>query len=223
MWKRFASLPLRGTGERLREHQELVLKSVELLGDLIKACRNEEWAAVRSIAERIAALEREADEVKRRIEMKLYRGTLFVGLKEDFLRLAEALDVVSDKAKDASRVIALREPCHEEIRAFFQYCPNVERLVESTIEIVKEFKRAVRLLDNDSKEALAAAHRVEKSEEMLDDIKLEILMQLTEHEEEFSTLTYLQFRDFILMVDMIADAAEEGSDVLTAMILKASS
>lgn len=221
MWRRLASLPFRGTSEKLREHQALVLQSVELLGDLVAACRGDDWAAVRSIAERIAALEREADEVKRGIEMNLYRGTLFVGLKEDFLRLAEALDAISDRAKDASRILSSREPRQGELQEFFQDCPNVERLIAGTIEIVKELEGAVGLLDKDSREAIAAAHRVEKAEERLDEIKLDILMQLSRHEGEFSTLTYLQLRDFILMVDTIADSAENGSDVLTAMIVKA--
>ncbi|MEM2124934.1 MAG: DUF47 family protein [Candidatus Methanosuratincola sp.] len=221
MWRRLASLPLRGTGEKLREHQELVLQSVELLADLVSACRGGDWTAVRSVSERIAALEREADEVKRGIEMNLYRGTLFVGLKEDFLRLAEALDTISDRAKEASRVISSREPRQGEMQAFFQNCPNVERLITGTIEIVKELEGAVRLLDKDSREAIAAAHKVEKAEERLDEIKLDILMQLTRHEGDFSTLTYLQLRDFIMMVDAIADSAENGSDVLTAMVVKA--
>ncbi|RWX73510.1 MAG: hypothetical protein Metus_1484 [Candidatus Methanosuratincola subterraneus] len=221
MWRRLASLPFRGTSEKLREHQSLVLKSVELLGELVSACRMGDWAQVRSTAERIAALEREADEVKRGIEINLYKGTLFVGLKEDFLRLAEALDAISDRAKDASRIISSREPRQGELQAFFQDCPNVERLIAGTIEIVRDLEGAVGLLDKDSKEAIAAAHRVEKTEERLDEIKLDILMQLSRHESEFSTLTYLQLRDFILMVDAIADAAEDGSDVLTAMILKA--
>ncbi|MEN3035557.1 MAG: DUF47 family protein [Candidatus Methanosuratincola sp.] len=221
MWRRLASLPFRGTSEKLREHQSLVLKSVELLGELVSECRTGGWAAVRSTADRIAALEREADEVKRGIEMNLYKGTLFVGLKEDFLRLAEALDAISDRAKDASRIISSREPQQGELQAFFQECPNVERLIGGTIEIVKDLEGAVRLLDKDSREAIAAAHRVEKAEERLDEMKLDVLMQLSRHESEFSTLTYLQLRDFILMVDAIADAAEDGSDVLTAMILKA--
>ncbi|MEJ5292261.1 MAG: DUF47 family protein [Candidatus Methanosuratincola sp.] len=221
MWRRLASLPLRGTGEKLREHQSLVLQSVEHLAELVSACRREDWAAVRSTAERIAALERSADEVKRGIEMNLYRGTLFVGLKEDFLRLSEALDLISDKAKDASRVISSREPRQGEMQAFFQNCPDVERLVSGTIEIVKELEVAIKLLDKDSREAIAVAHRVEKAEERLDEIKLSILMELTRHEDEFSTLTYLQLRDFILMVDTIADSAENASDVLTAMVVKA--
>ncbi|MEN3036684.1 MAG: DUF47 family protein [Candidatus Methanosuratincola petrocarbonis] len=221
MWRRLASLPFRGTSEKLREHQALVIKSVELLGELVATCRGGDWAAVRSVADRIAALEREADEVKRGIEMNLYKGTLFVGLKEDFLRLAEVLDAISDRAKDASRIISSREPRQGELQAFFQDCPNVERLIAGTIEIVKDLEGAVRLLDKDSREAIAAAHRVEKAEERLDEIKLDILMQLSRHEAEFSTLTYLQLRDFILMVDTIADTAEDGSDVLTAMIVKA--
>ncbi len=221
MWRRLASLPLRGTSDKLREHQALVIQSVELLGDLISACRRGDWGSVRSISERIAALEREADEVKRGIEMNLYRGKLFVGLKEDFLRLAEALDEISDRAKDASRVISYREPNKGEMQAFFHGCPNVERLITGTIEIVKELEEAVKLLDCDCREAIAAAHKVEKAEERLDEIKLEVLMQLTRHECEYSVLTYLQLRDFVLMVDTIADAAENGSDVLTSMVVKA--
>ncbi|TDA37469.1 MAG: hypothetical protein DSO08_05790 [Candidatus Methanomethylicota archaeon] len=64
------------------------------------------------------------------------------------------------------------------------------------------------------------AHEIEKYEERLDDVKLEALRRLTVREKKTSPLTYLQIRDFIFLLDMIADAAENASDIITAMIVK---
>jgi len=77
------------------------------------------------------------------------------------------------------------------------------------------------MVDRDAKGALKIAHEVEKREEGLDEQKLKLIKHLTANERRVSTLSYLQMEDFIFGLDMVADAAEVASDVLTAMIVKA--
>lgn len=223
MWRRLRSLPLRGIEGKIKEYQGLVREAVVLLGSMVASFRSGDWAMVRTVADKISSIERDGDELRRGIEIRLYKGTLFVGFKEDFLRLIEAIDVIADKAKEAGRILSARKISPFEVESFFKSCGKIEEFIDGTVEIVLELERAVSLLDKDSKEALSSAHMVEKAEERLDDLKLQLLVQLTNNESNFSTLTYLQLRDFILTIDMIADAAEEASDVLTAMILKATS
>lgn len=220
MWRKILSFPLRGVADQLRVHMNLVLMSTELLENLIEACEDYNWEAVGSVAERIARLEREADDVKRQVELGLFSGTVFVGLKEDFYKLAEALDDIADKSKDASRAIASRQPDREEVAVLFEGENNIMKMIKGTVEIVKILMISVELLNKDMKEALQLAHDVEKTEEKLDDIKLDILKNLTRNEKKMSPLSYLQIRDFIFLLDMVADAAEAASDVITAMIVK---
>jgi hypothetical protein len=220
MWRRISSFPLRGVEELLRQHMKLVLTSTELLRDLIEGCISYNWTVVQSVAERIAMTEREADDVKRRVELHLYSGALFVGLKEDFLRLAEAIDQIADKSKEASRALASRQPEKEEMEELFECHVKIREIVAGTVEIVKLLERSVELMSTDTKASLQLAHQVEKTEEKLDDMKLEMLKYLTQKEKSVSTLTYLQARDFVFLLDMVADAAEEASDVITAMIVK---
>jgi predicted phosphate transport protein (TIGR00153 family) len=220
MWRKIFSFPLRGVAEQLRVHMNLVLMSAELLENLIEACEDYNWEAVGSVAERIAHLEREADDVKRQVELGLFSGIVFVGLKEDFYKLAEAIDEIADKSKDASRAIASRQPDREEVAVLFEGENNIMKMIKGTVEIVKTLMISVELLDKDMKEALQLAHDVEKTEEELDDIKLDILKNLTRNEKKMSPLSYLQIRDFIFLLDMVADAAEDASDVITAMIVK---
>jgi predicted phosphate transport protein (TIGR00153 family) len=220
MWRKIFSFPLRGVAEQLRVHMNLVLMSAELLENLIEACEDYNWEAVGSVAERIARLEREADDVKRQVELGLFSGIVFVGLKEDFYKLAEAIDEIGDKSKDASRAIASRQPDREEVAVLFEGENGIMKMIKGTVEIVKILMISVELLDKDMKEALQFAHDVEKKEEELDDIKLDILKNLTKNEKKMSPLSYLQLRDFIFLLDMVADAAEDASDVITAMIVK---
>jgi predicted phosphate transport protein (TIGR00153 family) len=220
MWRRISSFPLRGVEELLRQHMKLVLMTTELLRDLIEGCASYNWSVVQSVAERIAMTEREADDVKRSVEVHLYSGALFVGLKEDFLRLAEAIDQIADKAKDASRALASRQPEEAEMEELVECHAKVREIVSGTVEIVKILERSVEMMSKDTKASLQLAHEVEKFEEKLDDLKLEALRYLTKREKSISTLTYLQARDFIFLLDMVADAAEEASDVITAMIVK---
>jgi predicted phosphate transport protein (TIGR00153 family) len=220
MWRRISSFPLRGVEGRLRAHMKLVLMATELLRDLIEGCISYNWSVVQSVAENIAMTEREADDVKRGVELHLYSGALFVGLKEDFLRLAEAIDQIADKAKDASRALASRQPKKVEMDELEECHAKVREIVSGTVEIVKILERSIEMMSRNSKASLQLAHEVEKFEEKLDDQKLEALKYLTKKEGNVSTLTYLQVRDFIFLLDMVADAAEEASDVITAMIVK---
>jgi len=221
MWRKLSSFPLKGVDERLREHIRLVCEATNLLSDLIAGCKDKNWAIVSRVAEKVAMVEREADDVKRKVEVGLYSGIIFVGLKEDFLRLAEAVDDIADKAKDAARVLATREPTKEEVGILFECSPDITKMIAGTISIVERLRDAIAMVDRDAKGALKIAHEVEKMEESLDDQKLKLIKHLTANEGMLSTLTYLQMRDFIFQLDMVADAAEEASDVLTSMIVKA--
>lgn len=220
MWRKIASFPLKGIEEGLKVHSQLVMDTIRLLSDLIEGCDCQNWNRVKSTAERIAFMEREADDVKRGVEIKLYSGILFVGLKEDFLRLVEAMDQIADRAKEASRALASREPSKEEMEEIRDCNEKVKEMVYGTIEIVKVLIRALEMINKNKNEALNLAHEVEKYEERLDDIKLEALKMLTTREKKTSPLTYLQIRDFIFLLDMIADAAESASDIITAMVVK---
>ncbi len=220
MWRRLSSFPLRGIEANLREHMNLVVVSVELQENLIEACENYNWDLVVSIAERIARLEREDDDVKRKVEKSLITGVIFVGLKEDFYKLAESLDQIADKSKDASRALASRRLEKEECAILFQGKRSIKEMVTGTVEIVKLIQMSVAIMNKSMKEALGLAHEVEKLEEQLDDIKLEILRNLTANEKRLTPISYLQMRDFVFLLDMIADEAEATSDVLTEMIMK---
>jgi len=221
MWRKLSSFPLKGVDEKLREHIRLVIEATNLLSDLIAGCKDKNWAVVGWVAEKIAMVEREADDVKRKVEVGLYSGIIFVGLKEDFLRLAEAVDDIADKAKDAARVLATREPTKEEMGILFECSPDITKMIAGTVGIVERLRDAVAMVDRDANGALKIAHEVEKMEEGLDEQKLKLIKHLTANEGRLSTLSYLQMRDFIFQLDMVADAAEAASDVLTSMIVKA--
>jgi len=220
VWRRLSTLPLKGVNDKLKEHLSLVCEATSLLKDIVAACRENDWEAVSRAAEKIAMVERNADDVKRRVEVGLYCGVLFVGLKEDFLRLIDAVDGIADKAKDAARVIATREPTEDEAGILFECNPDITSMITGTIDIVGRLRDAIAMVDRDAKGALKIAHEVEKREEGLDEQKLKLIKHLTANERRLSTLSYLQMRDFIFGLDMVADAAEVASDVLTAMIVK---
>ncbi len=220
MWRKLSAFPLRGIEDNLREHMNLVMTAVELLESLISACEDYDWELVMGIAERIARLEREDDDLKRRMEKSLYTGVIFVGLKEDFYRLAEAFDQIADRAKEASRALASRHLEKEECAALFQGKRNIREMVAGTVQIVKLIQLAVITMNKSMKESLGLAHEVEKLEEELDDVKLEILRNLTASEKLLGPISYLQLRDFIFLLDMVADEAEAASNVLTEMIVK---
>lgn len=220
MWRKITAFPLKGVEEGLKTHSKLIMDTIMQLSELIGECQSHDWNKLKITAEKIAHMEREADDVKRGIEIKLYSGMLFVGLKEDFLRLIEGMDQIADRAKEASRILASREPTYEEMKEITDCSEKIKEMVYGTIEIVKILTDALEMVNKDKNRALDLAHEVEKYEEKLDDVKLEALRMLTNRERKMSPLTYLQIRDFIFSLDMIADAAEYTSDIITAMVVK---
>ncbi len=214
----------RGAAEAIRELCKMISSAVKLLEPQAAAFLEGDWRNVREHAALIATIEREADDLKRRIELNLAKGAFFIGLKEDYMKLVDSLDEVADAAKDASRVLYLRVIPPEELRLFVESCGvELKTMARDVVRCVEHLLQGVELLEKNVEESFMVAHEVEKKEELLDELKIKLLESLGGIEDQLSVVTYLQLKDYILSLDQVADNAERASDVLTLIATKAMS
>jgi len=202
------------------KHLEMIKKTTELLVKLTEALNIQDQESVKALSEQIAHIEREADDLRRSIEWMISKGEVFLSLREDYLRLIDRVDKIASAAKDAARTISLRKVKEAEMEELLRDGFDLTKMAKGADDIVVSLINAIHLLNIDYHKAFEKAHEVEREEEGLDDIKLELLRKLHENEDKISPLTYTQLREFILQIDQIADYAEDAADVVAIMVTK---
>jgi uncharacterized protein Yka (UPF0111/DUF47 family) len=80
---------------------------------------------------------------------------------------------------------------------------------------------SVESLRTNAELAINKSLEVEKAEEAADQIKSELISRLSAHRRDMDTLTYLQVKETILKLDEVADAAENCSDLVITIVVKA--
>ena len=204
------------------DHLKLAVDAVSELKRMLDRLRADDWDAGRGIAHKIAELEKQADGIHRNAVMKIARGAFFSGTKEDFLRLIEADDQIVDYVKDAARVLTEAPLSAGTVDILFgeinMAAPDMLSRIVAAIQALTD---AVRALEIDAKQAMDRAIAVEMAEEEADDIKERLLGRIIERRGELDPLVILQLRDFVLQLDNIADAAEDASDIIVELIVKA--
>jgi uncharacterized protein Yka (UPF0111/DUF47 family) len=80
---------------------------------------------------------------------------------------------------------------------------------------------SVESLRTNAELAVNKSLEVEKAEEEADQIKSELISRLAAHRQHMDALTYLQVKEMILKLDEVADAAENCSDLVITIVVKA--
>lgn len=93
----------------LKEHGARVYSCVDTLRQLFQALSNRQPDEVRFLAERIFALETEADKVRNRLHEQLAAKILMPLGKEDLFNILEQQDSIADRAEDIAAILTYRE------------------------------------------------------------------------------------------------------------------
>lgn len=206
------------------EHMEMVLKTVRGLKQVIHSAQHDDWTLVETQAEIVARYETLADDVHREAVLQISQGAFFAGMREDFLGLFEKLDEIADAAQNAARILAQSKLEPKAISHLYEEGNgNLDKFVDEIIRSVDVLAESVRSLESDVGKAVSKSLEVEKIEEAVDELKMKLLKAIYRHKSDIEVLTLLQLKDFVLMLDKIADAAEDSSDLIITTIAKAGS
>ncbi len=201
----------------LKEHINIVMSTLENLNNMINSLLILDIKKGKEYASIIDSLETRADYVHREGVVKICKGSLFGYMREDIITLMEYIDDIADSAKEASRALMQRKVPEEMLVKFFNN--NTLAYINASIDTVKHLIRLIDALDSKGDVILEYIRHVEQSEEYADTLK-NIVVQELYSSNIYDTLTIIQLREFVQLIDRIADSAEDASDVVLIMLAK---
>ncbi len=163
--------------------------------------------------------ETKADELHRKLSLKIAEGAFFGGVREDILNLLEKVDNIADSAKDAARFLASDSRLTTEAKDRLG-SEQMRQFLAGLKAAVAALTTLVEALQMGKKEALARVDLVEKFEEEADTHKDAFLKDLFSTSHSMNPVTVIQLRDFVFVADNVADNAEDASDVILVLIAK---
>lgn len=201
----------------LKEHVDIVMATLDNLNSMINSLLMLDIKKSKEYASIIDRLESGADDVHREGVVKICKGSLFGYMREDIIALMEHIDDIADSAKEASRVLMQRKIPEEILVRFLN--SNTIAYVNASIDTVKHLIKLIEVLNSKDDVILEHIRHVEQSEEYADTLKNTVLQELYSS-SMYDTLTIIQLKEFIQLVDRIADSAEDASDVVLIMLAK---
>ena len=188
---------------------------------MISSVEQMNWHLVKSQAEIISRYESMADDLHREAVIQIAQGAFFAGMREDFLDLLEKMDDIADASQDAARAIA-EAPIDRKVLGYLQKGDStLNQLLDCIDKSVSTLGESVESLRTNAEVAVNKSLDVEKAEEAADQIKSELISRLSEHRQHMDVLAYLQVKEAIFKLDEVADAAEDCSDLVITIVVKA--
>ncbi|MEM2856191.1 MAG: DUF47 family protein [Candidatus Nitrosocaldaceae archaeon] len=202
----------------LEEHMEQVLETLRYLQEMIKSIKETEILKAIEFSRLVNEYEKNSDAIHRRNVEKICKGSIFGYLREDIIRFMELADNIADVAKEAVNVLIVRDIQLSYIKAFVNY--NLISYIEISINAAKELYTLIKILDKKRDAIINQIRVIEGLEEESDRLKLTVLKELYNNSSMYDILTLLQFKEFIYLIDAIADNSEDASDIIQIMLAK---
>jgi predicted phosphate transport protein (TIGR00153 family) len=218
---RFGSKREKRVLDLIAEHLEMVQRCARELKNMIDSVEQMNWALVKSQSEIVSKYESMADDLHREAVIQIAQGAFFAGMREDFLDLIEEMDDIADASQDAARAIAEAPIEHRILEYLQEGDPTIRHLVDCVDRCVTILVESVESLRTNAELAVDKSLEVEKAEEAADQIKSELIARISTHRKDMDALTYLQVKEMILKLDEVADAAENCSDFVITIVVKA--
>jgi len=204
--------------EVLARHANLTEKAVDQLLSMFSEGLKDPEVAERYTAE-IARLEREGDEIARRLEEEISGGAVTAPLTADFAELVDTVDSVLDGAHSISREI--QRHCKYyfpgESQVELDIYKKVGKLVLLGREGVKKLKKLFSTGGNLA-EASTVAKQIEDIEEQADDVKDDILDEVYRQAKDVEHWTFHHLIQVTVEADDMLDNCEDASDLVVAIL-----
>ena len=198
----------------IEAHLDIVRKTLESFKELVSVYLEKDFEKAGELVKEVENHEREADTLRREIEMMLYEGAFLPASRGDYVSLVELIDKVADSAESAAHSLTLAKP-----RIPKELAPLVIELLNAAIKTYDDLITSVNALDEDVNKALDYAKKVEIDEEEADKIERKLLQKIFES-EKMTTYAKIIWNEVITKIGDIADKAEDASDQVMLMAIK---
>ena len=198
-------------------HVELVYQCAYKFVDVMEHFYEHNLDAMDNEVNEITRLEKEADEIRRKMEIEFFKGAFLPFDREDRINLAEQVDSVADAVQSATYAISLGK-----ITFPTSFKEDFIELVKTSCDTVSLLKECIEMLDTDLGAALSKTHDIEKKEDEGDIIERRIISKLYESYriDEVSILKFIELKDIAEKIGNIADRAEDASDRVPIIVAK---
>jgi len=160
-------------------------------------------------------IESQADELRRKIETRLYSETLLPESRGDILGLLEAIDRVLDRCEDSLQDFSVEQP-----QILDRAVSGFRELTTSTIDCVDSMIMATRSYLRDPKAVRDHIARARFHEGESD--RANMKLRRTIFSSDLDLAAKLHHRYFAVQMDRIADKAEDVCDRLAIATIKRS-
>lgn len=204
--------------------QEEVLLLAQEFTTLVGQCVDEWKAMVLGVleqpqvteeaAQRVYALEGEADKIRYKVERKMHKGAFLPAYREDYILLFETIDRVANKCEECAALLDLaRHPLppqvHEHVRAMVEATDlawdPVPELVQGVLTDTFKVKKAVREIGHE--------------EHVVDDHQYAAL-QWVWHESGLPLAEKMILKQILDAMGAVADRIEDGGDRINLIGIK---
>lgn len=198
-------------------HVELVYQCVYKLVDVMEHYYEHDFESMDAGVKEISRIEKEADDIRRKMEIEFFKGAFLPFDREDRINLAEKVDEVADGVESTAYVISLGKITFPE-----QFQEDFTELVKASCDAVALLKDCIEMLDVDLGAALSKTHEIEKKEDEGDVVERKIISRLYEayRSGEISILKLIELKDIAEKIGNIADRSEDASDRVPIIVAK---
>jgi predicted phosphate transport protein (TIGR00153 family) len=196
----------------LEKHVDIAYRCVKQLNGFFEAAISGDWDKAAKYRDAIAALEHEADDLKKEIRMHLPKSLFMPVPREDLLELLLVQDMMANRTKDVSGIVVGRKmqipaAIAEEFLTF----------VNRNVDAAKQARKSVRELDElfttgfrgaEASLVEALVEELDRIETETDDLQADLRGVLFEIEDTLDPVTVMFLYQVIELTGEIADMAE---------------
>ncbi|HEX3012833.1 MAG TPA: TIGR00153 family protein [Methanobacterium sp.] len=198
-------------------HVELVYQSVYKLIDVMEYYYKHDFDSMDDEVKEITRIEKEADDIRRKMEIEFFKGAFLPFDREDRINLAEQVDSVADAVQSTAYSISLGKITFPE-----SFKEDFTDLVKASCDTVALLRDCIKMLDVDLGAALSKTHDIEEKEDEGDIVERRIISRLYDayRSEEISILKFIELKNIAEKIGNIADRAEDASDRVPIIVAK---
>lgn len=205
--------------ELINSNLALSIDAVRHLISLLDQLDRRDWQGVSEEYASIDEIETQADKAHKDGVTKIVQGAFYGGIREDILNILEKVDSIADSAKDAAKFMVQRKLSNAALDCLFE-SRDLLHFASSCLDTVNALKESIHGLEVSREEALKYANITEVHEEEADAIKEKVLRHLFDNAGKVETLDIIQIRDFVNVLDNVADYAEDAADQILVLLAK---
>ena len=167
----------------------------------------------KELVQKVSSAESQADDLRDKIEFKLYRKALMPESRGDILGLVESIDRIPNWAEELTYDIYLQRVQFPE-----NLLEKFRQLTEMNVECYHLLHKAVEALFTDIDTVFELTKKVDKKESEIDKLEHELIREVFDIEERLSYQNLLH--RIVRSICDISDKTENAGDRLTIVAIK---